>query len=102
MRQPPAESAFALLALCACTVIGPTPAVSEKDFATIAPGMTREQVIARFGRPTWSFDVWQDNLTIMNYRYSDGACTTYQVSVRRDGTVRDAGKARDPACDMRR
>jgi hypothetical protein len=29
-------------------------------------------------------------LTIMNYRYSRGACTIYQVSVRPDGTVRDA------------
>ena len=91
--------AFGLLALGACTLIAPGPSVTESDFATIQPGMTQAQVIARFGRPTWSFGVWQEHLTIMNYRYSHSACTIYQVSVRPDGTVRDAGPAWDPHCD---
>ena len=95
-----AALALSLLALSACAPIAPAPAASENDFATIRPGMTRDQVVARFGPPSWSFAVWQENLTIMNYRYSHSACTIYQVSVRPDGTVRDAGPAWDPACDM--
>jgi hypothetical protein len=91
--------AVAFLALSGCASIGPSPSVTENDFATIEPGMTRDEVVARFGRPTWTFGVRQENLTIMNYRYSHSSCTIYQVSVRPDGTVRDAGSAWDPKCD---
>jgi hypothetical protein len=83
-----------------CSALGPTgPMPTEADFATIKPGMTSEQVLNRFGRPTWAFGVWQENLTIWNYRYSHSDCVIYQVSVRPDDTVRDAGPAWDPACD---
>jgi hypothetical protein len=92
-------SSFAVLALSACAAIRPGPSLSESDFATIKPGMTRDQVVARFGAPTWSFRVRQDNLTILNYRYSHSSCIIYQVSVLPDGTVRDVGTAEDPACD---
>ena len=93
------DLAVAFLALAGCAAIGPVPSVTENDFATIQPGMTRDEVVARFGRPTWTFGVRQENLTIMNYRYSHSSCTIYQVSVRPDGTVRDAGSAWDPKCD---
>jgi len=93
------DLAVAFLALAGCAAIGPVPSVTENDFATIQPGMTRDQVVARFGRPTWTFGVWQENLTILNYRYSHSSCTIYQVSVRPDGTVRDASPAWDPKCD---
>jgi hypothetical protein len=99
----PSRTALAtvVVALAGCAALGPLPPpyATENDFATIQPGMTRDQVIARFGRPTWTFGVWQENLTILNYRFSHSACTIYQVSVRPDGTVRDAGPAWDPACD---
>ena len=87
------------LALSACAGFQPGPSVTENDFATIRPGMTRDQVVARFGQPTWTFGVRQENLTILNYRYSHSSCTIYQVSVRPDGTVRDAAPGQDPACD---
>jgi hypothetical protein len=92
--------AITTLVLSACAAMPTGLAVSERDFATIQTGMTREQVVARFGPPTWSFKVRQENLTIMNYRYSHSDCTIYQVSVRPDSTVRDAGPAWDPACDV--
>lgn len=90
----------AALVLSACTGMVTGPSVTEKDFATIQPGMTRDQVVSRFGPPTWTFGVRQENLTILNYRYSHSSCTIYQVSVRSDGTVRDAASAPDPACDV--
>ena len=90
---------LAALAVTACTAFPVAPYATEADFAAIQPGMTRAQVEARFGRPTWTFGVWQESLTILNYRYSHSACTIYQVSVRPDGTVRDAGPVWDPKCD---
>ena len=74
-------------------------APTEADFMTIQPGMSSQEVLAKFGPPTWAFGVRQENLTIWNYRYYRGDCIIYQVSVRPDGTVRDAGTGWDPACD---
>jgi outer membrane protein assembly factor BamE (lipoprotein component of BamABCDE complex) len=90
----------ALLALAGCAGsmdFGPRP--TEADFATIQPGMTSQQILARFGRPTWVFGVRQENLTIWNYRYNRSDCIIYQVSIRPDGSVRDAAPGYDPACD---
>ena len=56
-------------------------------------------MLARFGPPTWAFGVRQENLTIWNYRFNRNDCIIYQVSVRPDGSVRDAGTGYDPACD---
>jgi len=75
------------------------PAPTEADFATIRPGMSSQEVVTRFGPPTWSFGVRQEDLTILNYRFNRNDCIIYQVSVRPDGSVRDAGTAWDPACD---
>ena len=85
------------LAGCAAVVSAPRP--READFAAIEPGMHREEVLSRLGPPTWAFGVRQENLTIWNYRYRPTDCWIYQISVRPDGTVRDAGQGWDPACN---
>jgi len=72
---------------------------TEADFMTIKPGMSSQEVLTTFGPPTWTFRVWQESLTIWNYRYYRGDCIIYQVSMRPDGTVRDAGTGWDPSCD---
>jgi outer membrane protein assembly factor BamE (lipoprotein component of BamABCDE complex) len=87
------------LALAACAELANVPRPTEADFATIQPGMTSQQILTRFGRPTWVFGVRQENLTIWNYRYNRNDCVIYQVSIRPDGTVRDAAPGYDPACD---
>jgi hypothetical protein len=95
-----ASLAPTLLAITACAppgTLGHMP--TEADFATIQPGMTGQAVLARFGPPTWVFGVRQENLSIWNYRFNRSDCIIYQVSVRPDGTVRDAGTGWDPACD---
>lgn len=97
-----ARRGCALLALVAagCAgVVGMAPAPTESDFATIKPGMTQQEVLARFGAPTWVFRVRQEDLTILNYRFDRYGCVIYQVSVRPDGTVRDAAPGYDPGCD---
>ena len=93
-------AAAAALGLAACQTpgnLGRMP--TEADFMTIKPGMSSQDVLTTFGPPTWTFRVWQENLTIWNYRYYRGDCIIYQVSVRPDGIVRDAGTGWDPACN---
>ena len=95
-----AGALLAALAASGCATGGrfsPTP--SEADLATIQPGWTRDQVLARVGPPTWVFGVWQEHLSIWNYRYSRTDCIIYQVSMRPDGIVRDSAQGYDPACD---
>jgi len=86
------------LAMAGCAAITSGPRPTEADFAAIHPGMQREEVLSRVGPPTWTFGVRQESLTIWNYRYNRNDCWIYQISVRPDGTVRDAGQGWDPAC----
>jgi hypothetical protein len=87
----------ACLAACAGLPRARTP--TESDLSAIKEGMTRDEVLTRVGPPTWTFRVRQEDLTIWNYRYDRNSCLIYQVSVRPNGTVRDAGISQDPACD---
>ena len=95
-----AALAAALAAAAGCAAPGSLGrAATEADFMAIQPGMSGQEVLARFGPPTWVFGVRQENLAIWNYRFNRNDCIIYQVSVRPDGTVRDAGTGLDPACD---
>jgi hypothetical protein len=95
-----AGASIAALAAAGCTMTGNyRPWPTEADLATIQPGWTRDQVLARVGPPTWVFGVRQENLSIWNYRYNRTDCIIYQVSMRPDGTVRDSAQGYDPACD---
>ena len=87
----------ALLAACAGLQATKTP--TESALSSIGEGMTRDEVLARVGPPTWTFRVRQESLTIWNYRYNRNDCLIYQISMRPNGTVRDAGVSQDPACD---
>ena len=84
---------------CAGMASVPASRPTYTHTADIRPGMTSQDVLNRFGRPNWTFGVRQENLTIWNYRFNPSECLIYQVSVRPDGTVRDAGPSLDPACD---
>jgi hypothetical protein len=95
-RRAAAVLLAASVAACADLV---TKTPTESELSTIMQGMTREQVLARVGPPTWTFKVRQEDLTIWNYRYNRNDCLIYQVSMRPNGTVRDAGISQDPACD---
>ncbi|MEO5880957.1 MAG: hypothetical protein ABIQ06_00935 [Caldimonas sp.] len=92
--------AIAVAAMAACAPPGSLGRMpTEADFMTIQPGTSSQQVLARFGPPTWTFGVRQENLTIWNYRFNRSDCIIYQVSVRPDGSVKDAAPGYDPACD---
>ncbi len=74
--------------------------LTEPNFATIAPGMTQQEVLMRLGHPAHAFNVGWQKLHVWNYRYFGGDCVWFQVSIS-DATqqVTEAGIGPDPACD---
>ena len=76
--------------------------LNPQTFASITPGMTQEQVLARIGRPAFVFPVGWQQLQVWNYRFGglEGDCVVFQVSISNaTRTVADAGPNTDPACD---
>jgi len=76
--------------------------LTPQTFATIQPGMTQDDVLARIGRPAFVFPVGWQQSQVWNYRFGglDGDCVVFQVSISNAShTVTDAGPNTDPACD---
>lgn len=74
--------------------------LTERNLATIAPGMSADEVRMRFGRPAWVFGVRYPRAQVWNYRFDGGDCVWYQVSIGdADQKVVEAGIGQDPACD---
>ncbi len=75
--------------------------LTQANFAKIVPGMTREQVLIQIGHPVEVFGVAWQKLDVWNYRYFDGDCVWFQVSISAaSGRVTEAGMGQDPACDV--
>lgn len=74
--------------------------LTESNLATIAPGMSADEVRMRFGRPVQVFGVRYPRAHVWNYRFDGGDCVWYQVSIGdADQRVVESGVAPDPACD---
>lgn len=74
--------------------------LTEADFATITPGLPRDQVLMRIGHPNWVFGVARQRLSVWNYRFfAPLGCVIFQVSVSDAGVVTEASQGYDPACD---
>jgi hypothetical protein len=74
--------------------------LDEAHFATVTPGLSSEEVLRRIGRPAETFPVGWQRLVVWNYRWWQGDCVWYQVSISRDtDRVTEAGYGSDPACD---
>jgi hypothetical protein len=77
--------------------------LTPQVFATIAPGMTQDEVLARIGQPTFVFPVGWQQLKVWSYRFAglEGDCVVFQVSIsNQTHTVTDAGPNTDPACSQ--
>ena len=74
--------------------------LTESNLATIAPGMSADDVRMRFGRPVWIYGVRHPRAHVWNYRFDGGDCVWYQVSISdAEQKVAEAGIGPDPACD---
>lgn len=80
-------------------VTGWEQVLTERNFESVAPGMTREQVLLKLGRPAEHLLIPRQGFDIWNYRYdASPLCRWYQVSMRGDA-VAEAGYGNDPMCD---
>ncbi len=73
--------------------------LTEANLATITPGKSDAWLRINFGRPAKVDSVGRQHLKVWSYRYADGECEWYQVSVSDEGSVLGANKTWDPACD---
>ena len=72
---------------------------TEANFATITPGLGRDELLLRMGHPSTVFAVPRQHLWVWNYHFFTGDCRWFQVSVSDTGSVLDASIGRDPECD---
>ena len=102
-----AAAAAALLAGCAgfqTAIAGPNRRTMriESLSAQVRAGMSQQDVLARIGRPTYTFPVGLQRQTVWNYRFAppEGDCTVFQVSFgNASGTVVETGQGYDRYCD---
>jgi hypothetical protein len=76
--------------------------LTPQSFATIQPGMTQGDVLARIGRPSFMFAIGWQQSQVWNYRFGglEGDCVVFQVSISNaTHTVTETGPNTDPACD---
>ena len=77
-----------------------TQVLTEANFATVQKGMTRRDVLVKLGRPSQVFRAGYQRLDIWNYRYFEGDCVWFQISIDDAGLVTEAAQGQDPACDV--
>jgi hypothetical protein len=71
----------------------------EDLFNQVVPGMTSDELLFRFGRPSHVNGIWR-GATVWSWRYESPFCQWFQVTVEPDGQVRDAGYGPDPLCEV--
>ena len=80
------------------SLIASQQVLTEQNFATIVPGLPAAEVRMRLGRPAEVFNVPWQRLQVWNYRYFEGDCVWYQVSISEVGRVTESNYGTDPAC----
>ncbi|HET6599498.1 MAG TPA: hypothetical protein VFG60_06005 [Burkholderiaceae bacterium] len=81
------------------TLIASDQVLDEAHFAKIAPGMSASEVRMRLGRPADVLWIGWQKLDVWNYRYFEGDCIWFQVSLNQAGRVTETGYGPDPVCD---
>lgn len=82
-------------------LVASTQVLTEANLGRVTPGMSSEEVRMRVGRPAEVFSVPWQRLHVWNYRYVEGDCVWYQVSIGdASQKVTAAGTGTDPACDL--
>lgn len=71
------------------------------DFQARAPGMQREEVLRRLGRPGEVRGGGRQGGEVWSWRYPTNDCLWFQASIGDDGRARDAAYGPDPKCQTR-
>ena len=72
--------------------------LTESNFATVAQGATRDEVLMKLGRPSDRRGAFRGT-ELWSYRYDATFCQWFVVTMNPDGRVRDTGYVPDPLCD---
>ena len=73
--------------------------LTEANFARIAPGQTRDEVLRAIGHPSQERWLGFQKRALWSYRYDAVFCIWYQVSFNTNWQVVDTGYGPDPMCD---
>lgn len=76
--------------------------LDEAHFALIAAGMTRAQVEAQIGEPSYVWGVRYHDQTIWSYRFDTPFCIVFHVGLTPQGVVEDTSYGPDPRCERDR
>lgn len=80
-------------------VVGLSQVLEETHFLQLQPGMEREEVLRRLGRPGGLRELPRQQHQLWLYRYANPFCIVYSVSIDRQGRLAEAGHLPDPACE---
>jgi len=73
--------------------------LTEENFNQIKPGMDREEVLQRLGRPGVAQALGRSRGHVWSYRYESPFCQWFQVEISKEQKVRSAGYGEPPECD---
>lgn len=75
--------------------------LTEPNFHHIAPGMARDEVLQRLGRPSETQTLGRSRGAVWSYRYENHFCQWFQVEISQEQTVRSTGYGEPPECEKR-
>ncbi|HWP18285.1 MAG TPA: outer membrane protein assembly factor BamE [Burkholderiaceae bacterium] len=77
-----------------------TQVLTDASFHELRPGMSRQEVLYRLGRPSHEMHIPRRQERIWSYRYESPFCQWFQVNLdTRTGRVTETGYNVDPLCD---
>lgn len=74
--------------------------LTEENFNRITPGMARDAVRQRLGRPGEVLTLGRSRGVVWSYRFDSPFCQWFQVEIAADQTVRSTGYGEPPECDQ--
>lgn len=80
-------------------VTGWDQVLTELNFNSLPPNMTRDEVLHRIGRPSERFYIGWQQRDVWAYRYPINECRWFMVSMGQDGRVVDMGYGLERGCD---
>jgi len=73
--------------------------LNDNTFNTMNPGLTRDEVLLRIGRPAGRRTLARTGEEVWTYRYESPACVYFQISFdRTTGRSINSGRLPDPIC----
>lgn len=99
-RGPAGKHTFMLDFNAQGRLVSSDQVLTERHFAQIEAGQTRDDVLRQLGRPSHVQWIGYQRRHLWSYRYDAVFCQWFQVGLDTQGRVVDAGYGPDPACEV--